>query len=87
MSVQIAKVLVPPPVAVPRGAEWVSAVADKLARLAHAVRRGLEAAAQARADRELRRLALQYGHQPERAKHKAIREALHRSALHRDSHD
>jgi hypothetical protein len=85
MSGQFAKFLVPPPVAAPRGAEWASAAADKLARFAHAVWRGLEAAAQARADRELRRLASQYAHQPEFAK--TMRDAMHRSALQRDSHD
>jgi hypothetical protein len=83
MSVQFAKVLVPPPVAVSRGAERASAVADKLARFAQAVWRRLEAAGQARADRELRRLASQYAHQPEFAR--TLRDAMHRSAMHRDS--
>jgi hypothetical protein len=83
MSVQFAKVFVPPPVAVPRGAEWASALADQVARIAHAVWRGLEAAGQARADRELQRLTVQCAHRPEFAR--TLRDAMHRSAMHRDS--
>jgi len=82
-SIQFAKVLVTPPMAVPRGAEWASALASKLVQAGRTVWRGLEKVGQARANRELQRLAVQYAHRPEFAL--ALRDAMHRAAMHRDS--
>jgi len=83
MSVPTAKVLVPPPTPTPRGAEWASALAAALDRIGRSVWRGLEAAGNARADRELKRLAVQYAHRPELTQ--TFRDAMHRAAMHRDS--
>lgn len=83
MSVQFAKVLVTRPIAAPRGAEWASALATSVVQIGHALWRGLEMVGQARANRELQRLAVQYAHQPEIAQ--TLRDAMHRAAMHRDS--
>jgi hypothetical protein len=80
MPVLIAKVLVPPPVAVPRAAEWASAGVGALTRMGHSLWRWLEAAGRARAQPELQRLGLKY--EPEPA---SLRDAMHRAAMHRDS--
>jgi hypothetical protein len=83
MSMQLAKVLVPPSVAAPRGAQWASALAVGLTRLGRRVWRALEGVGQARAARELRALAERHAHQPELAQ--TLRDAMHRAAMHRDS--
>ncbi len=82
MSIQFAKILVPPPVALPRGAEWVPALVARLARIGHALWRFFETVGQARAERALHRLSVQYAHQPELAQ--SLRDAMHRAAMHRD---
>lgn len=82
MSASTTKVLVPPPVAVPRGAVWASASFAALSRIGQAMWRGLQAAGQARARRELLRLADLHADQPEFARQ--LREAAHRAAMHGD---
>ena len=57
MSMQFASVIVPRPIATPRGAEWMSELAVSLAQMGRKVLAALEAAGEARAQRELRRLA------------------------------
>ena len=57
MSMQFASVIVPRPIATPRGAEWMSELAVSLAQMGRKVLAALEAAREARAQRELRRLA------------------------------
>lgn len=79
MSAQIAKVFAPPQVAMPRGASWAVALVDALAGLGRATWRGLEAVGQARAQSELRRLAVMYAHRPELAR--SLREASQRDKL------
>jgi hypothetical protein len=54
-----------------------------MVQIGHALWRGLEMVGQARANRELHRLAVQYAHQPEIAQ--TLRDAMHRAAMHRDS--
>ncbi len=76
MSAQFAKVLVPPPVAMPRGAEWVSEMASRLAHIGQEVWRALELVGQARAQRELNRLSERFAHEPELAR--SLRVAMHR---------
>ncbi len=83
MSIQIAKVLVPPPVAIPRGAEWASELAATLARVGQQIWRALEAIGRARAQRALRGLAGRHPDRPEFAM--ALREAMNQAAMHRDS--
>jgi len=60
MSTQFAKVLVPAPVAVPRGAEWASELVTELQLLGHNVWGSLVAVEEARAQRELERLAVRH---------------------------
>jgi len=57
MSMQFASVIVPRPIATPRGAEWMSELAVSLVQMGRKVLPALEAAREARAQRELRRLA------------------------------
>ncbi len=82
-TIRFAKVHVPPPVAVPRGAEWASALVSALARLGHSVWRGLERVGQARAQRELNGLAERYADRPALAAN--LRDAMNRAAMQRDS--
>lgn len=83
MSMQLAKVLVPPPVPVPRGAQWASRLAVGLTRFGRRVWQALEGVGQARAARELRALGERRAHQPDLAQ--TLREAMHRATMHRDS--
>jgi hypothetical protein len=83
MSIQYANVLVPPPVTIPRGAVWAPALVNWLVRAGRAAWREMEAAGQARANGALQQLAVRYAHQPELAQ--SLRDAMHRSAMHRDS--
>jgi hypothetical protein len=83
MSMQFAKVLVPPPVVLPRGAAWTGALLARLDRAGRSAWRVLEEVGQARANRELQRLAVRYAHQPAFAQ--ALRDAMHHAAMHRDS--
>jgi len=78
MTGQIVKVLVPPPVAIPRGAEWAASLVCGLARLGRSLWRELEKVGQARAERELQRLA----RQPEFAR--MLRDAMHPAAKGRE---
>ena len=80
MSMQFAKVLVPPPVSFPRGADWVAELTVALSRVARSVWSQIEVAGHARADSELRRLAVRYAHQPELAR--MLREAMHGGSQH-----
>jgi len=64
MSIQSAKFLVPP-TAQPRGAVWAPVLLARLTRTGRAMWRELEAIGQARANRELQRMAQQYAHDPE----------------------
>lgn len=73
---QFVKVLVPPPVAMPRGAQWASEMADSLAQVGHQMWRELESFGQARAQRELQRLSDRSAHNPELAR--SLRDAMHR---------
>lgn len=65
MSVQSAKFLVPPRAALPRSADWAPVLLARLTRTGRAVWRELEAIGQARANRELQRMAQQYAHDPQ----------------------
>ena len=67
MSSTFVKVLVPPPVGVPRGAQWASALASGCARFGLAVWRAFERIGQSRADRALRSMAGRHAHRPELA--------------------
>ena len=60
MSAQFAKVLVPSPVAVPRGAEWVSELVTELPLLGQKLWSALVAVEEVRAQRELDRLAVRH---------------------------
>ncbi len=60
MSTQFAKVLVPSPVAMPRGAEWVSELVTELPLLGRELWASLVAVEEARAQRELERLAVRH---------------------------
>lgn len=79
------KVLVPPPVPTPRGAQWASALVAVLARFGRSVSAELEAAGYRRAQSELERLGLQYPQLSDRAE--ALRAAMQRDALTRESRD
>lgn len=83
MSIQFANVLVPPPVAIPRGAVWAPALVGWMMRAGRAAGCAFEATGQARADRALQKLAVGYAYRPEFAQ--SLRDAMHRSAMHRDS--
>lgn len=82
MSAQIARVMVPHPVAVPRGAAWASTAIDALLRLGNATWRELEAVGQARARRDSLRLARLHADRPDFAR--LLRDAAHRSVMSRD---
>ena len=60
MSTQFAKVLVPSPVAVPRGAEWVSELVTELPLFGRSLWASLVAVEKARAHRESERLAARH---------------------------
>lgn len=64
MSIQSTKLLVPPRAAQPQGAVWAPALLAGLTRTGRAVWRELEAIGQARANRELQRMAQQYAYDP-----------------------
>ena len=64
MPVQLIKVFAPLPIATPRGAEWASGMAIRLAEIGSKVRAAIERAGHARAQRELDRLALRHAHNP-----------------------
>ena len=81
-TIQFAKVLVPPPVATPRGAEWASTLMAAMARFGRRVWRALESIGQARAQRELRGLADRYADRPELAA--ILRDPMNRAAMHLD---
>jgi hypothetical protein len=82
MSTHIAKVMVPPPVATPRGAAWAALLSQTLLRFGNKVWHAMEAAGQARAKRELLRLAERHADRPDFARQ--MREAAHRSVMSRD---
>lgn len=82
-TIRFAKVLVPPPVAPPRGAEWASALVAGMARAGRRVWLALESSGQARAQRALRGLAAR--HADQRALAAKLRDAMNRAAMHRDS--
>lgn len=65
MSMQMTSVLVPRPIATPRGAEWASGLAISLAQIAHKVWAALEATGQARAQRRQDRIAASHGYDTE----------------------
>ena len=58
MSMQLASVIVPRPIATPRGAEWLSELAISLAQAGRMVWAALVSVEEARAQRELDRLAV-----------------------------
>jgi hypothetical protein len=81
MSIELANVFVPPPVAVPRFAQWLARAmpllregACRASHVGHKVWSALEAYGQARANRELQRLAAQHRFHPELAQ--ALRGAM-----------
>ena len=78
MSVQSIKVMVPPPVARPRGVDWAPALLAGLSRMGRAVWQEIEAIGQARANGELERLARQHSHNPQVAQ--LLRAAIRRDA-------
>ena len=82
MSTQIVKVMVPPVVAMPRGAVWASRLAAMLSGLGSKTWRALEVVGQSRARRELLRLARIHADRPEFAR--LLREASHRAVMSRD---
>lgn len=83
MSIQSAKVMVPPLAAMPRGSRWASSLVVGLTDASRRVWQALERVGQARAQRELRSLAERHAGQPELAQ--TFRDAMHRAAMHRDS--
>jgi hypothetical protein len=74
MSMQLSKVLVPSPIAMQRGAEWVSELITRLGLIGQSVWASLVVIGQARAQHELDQLATRYAHNPEFA------QALHDAA-------
>lgn len=83
MSIQSAKVMVPPLTAMPRGSRWASSLVVGLTDAVRRVWQALERVGQARAQRELRGLAERRAGQPELAQ--TFRDAMHHAAMHRDS--
>lgn len=63
MSMQLASVIVPRPIATPRGAEWLSELAISLAQVGRMVWAALVSVEEARAQRELDRRAARRGHE------------------------
>lgn len=82
MSSQTAQVMVPPPVATPRGAASVSRLFEMLLCLGNKTWRALEGVGQSRARRELLMLAERHADQPDFARQ--LREAAHRAVMSRD---
>jgi hypothetical protein len=76
MAIQLSKVFVPLPTVAPRGAEWVSELATKAARMGRKLWAALEKLGQERAQRELDWLAIRHAHNPELAQ--ALRDAMNR---------
>ena len=74
MSMQLASVIVPRPIATPRGAEWLSELAISLTQVGRKVRAALEATGEGRAQRELDRLAVRDADDTELAR--ALRVAM-----------
>jgi len=73
MSTQLSKALVPSPLALQRGAEWVPELVTRLSLIGQNLWASLQAIGEARAQRELDRLAVRYAHHPELAR--ALRDA------------
>jgi hypothetical protein len=82
MPSQIAEVMVPPPVATPRGAAWASRLFETLLRLGNKTWRAMEIVGQARARRELLLLAERHADRPDFARQ--LRQAARRGAMSRD---
>jgi hypothetical protein len=82
MPSQAAQVMVPPPVATPRGAAWASRLFEMLLHLGNRTWQVMEAVGQARARRELLSLAERHADQPDFARQ--LREAAHRAVMSRD---
>mgnify|MGYP003505050933 CR=1 FL=1 len=82
MSTHIAKFMVPPSVAVPRGAAWASRLFESMLRAGNTVWCALERAGQARARRELLRLAERHADQPDFARQ--LRDAANRAVMRGD---
>jgi len=78
MSVQSVKVHFPSSLAQPRGAVWAQGLSDRLAHAGRVVWRELEATGQARANRELQRMAQLHAHDPKFAQ--ALLSAMHPSS-------
>ncbi len=74
MSMQLASVIVPRPIATPRGAEWLSELAISLTQVGRKVWAALEATGEGRAQRELDRLAVRDADDTELAR--ALRVAM-----------
>ena len=74
MSMQLASVIVPRPITTPRGAEWLSELAISLAQAGRMVWAGLVSVEEARAQRELERLAVRNADDTELAR--ALRVAM-----------
>jgi len=74
MSMQLASVIVPRPIATPRGAEWLPELAISLAQAGRMVWAALVSVEEARAQRELDRLAVRNADDTELAR--ALRVAM-----------
>jgi hypothetical protein len=74
MSIQVATVFVPRPIATPRGAEWLSELAISLAQVGRMVWAALVSVEEARAQRALDRRAVRHGWQAEQSK--KVRDAM-----------
>jgi len=81
MSIELTKVFVPAPFAMPGDAEWASRLATRMADIGHAAWRALEDIGESRARRELHILAERYAHHPEFAQ--TLRDAMPRAAFRR----
>ncbi|MDZ7591521.1 MAG: hypothetical protein U5L05_12785 [Rubrivivax sp.] len=67
MSAQSAKISVPSPAVHPQAPAWAPVLLARLARIGRAAWRELEVIGQARANRELQRMAQLHAHDPELA--------------------
>jgi hypothetical protein len=65
---QLASVMVPRPIATPRGAEWLSELAISVAQMGRMVWAALVSVEEARAQRELDRRAVRRGYEAEESK-------------------
>jgi hypothetical protein len=68
MSTQLASFIVPRPIATPRGAEWLSELAISLVPAGRMVWAALVSVEEARAQRELNRLAVRRGYEADQSK-------------------